>query len=58
MDLLTHTAARSTLATKNGRAIDEPSELKNLIVNSNLGPQCRNRLPTCQWRIAFAILVA
>jgi hypothetical protein len=34
MDLRTHTATRSMLAKYNGRAIDEPVELKNLVVNS------------------------
>ena len=34
MDLRTHTAARSMLAKWNSRAIDEPVEFKNLVVNS------------------------
>ena len=34
MDLRTHTATRSMRTKENGRAIDEPVELKNLVVNS------------------------
>jgi hypothetical protein len=40
MDLPTQTAASSTLAKENGRAFDEPRELKNVIVNSDLARQC------------------
>ena len=42
MDLRTHTATRSTLAKENGRAIDEPVELKNLVVNSTSVDNVRN----------------
>ena len=34
MDLRTDTPTRSTLAKEDGRAVDEPVELKNLMVNT------------------------
>ena len=53
MDPLTDTAASSTLAKENGRAIDEPVELKNLTITSTSTDNLRTYSPLVNSELHF-----